>query len=104
MTKATVVNLISWTSNLSAKSNLVSLKAEVDEIGVDKLKTVPVDLSKLNTVADKDIVKKNLYVMLMTNVYTIDTCRFALKTQYNTDKLVLENKVNYGLVKKKQTK
>ena len=31
------------TSNLALKSNLAKLKAEVDEIDVDKLKTVPVD-------------------------------------------------------------
>ena len=36
------------TSNLAEKSNLASLKAEVHKINVDKLKTVPVDLSKLS--------------------------------------------------------
>ena len=30
-------------SNLAAKSDLASLKAEADKIGVDKLKTVPID-------------------------------------------------------------
>ena len=32
------------TSNLALKSNLAKLKAEVDKIDVDKLKTVPADL------------------------------------------------------------
>ena len=32
------------------KSNLASLKPEVDKIDPDKLKTVPVDLAKLNNV------------------------------------------------------
>ena len=36
------------TSNLALKSNLAKLKAEIDKIVVDKLKTVPVDLSKLS--------------------------------------------------------
>ena len=32
-------------SNLAAKLDLASLKAEADKIDIDKLKTVPVDLS-----------------------------------------------------------
>ena len=46
------------TFKLVAKSDLASLKAEVDEIDFDKLKTVPVDLSKLSNVVN-DAVKKN---------------------------------------------
>ena len=38
------------TSNFALKSNLASLKTEVDKINVDKLKTVPVGLSKLSNV------------------------------------------------------
>ena len=41
---ATVID----TPNLALKSNLAKLKAEVDKINVDKLKTVPADLSKLS--------------------------------------------------------
>ena len=33
-------------SSFALKSNLVSLKIEVDKIDADKLKTVPVDLAK----------------------------------------------------------
>ena len=44
-------------SQLASKSDLASLKAEVDKIDVDKLKTVPVDLSKLSNVAN-NVVKK----------------------------------------------
>ena len=35
------------TSKVAAKSDLASLKAEIDKIDVGKLKTVPVDLSNL---------------------------------------------------------
>ena len=45
--KATGVDM----SNPEAKSDLASLKAEIDQIDVDKLKTVSVDLSKLTDVA-----------------------------------------------------
>ena len=33
-------------SNIAAKSDLPNLKAEVDELDIDKVKTVPTDLSK----------------------------------------------------------
>ena len=46
-------------SKLAAKSNLVSLKAEVEKIDVDRLKTVPVDLSKLSKIVKNEVVKKN---------------------------------------------
>ena len=46
------------TSKLAAKSDLVSLKTEVDKIGVDKLKTVPDDLSNLKSKVDKLDIRK----------------------------------------------
>ena len=45
-------------SKLAAKSNLVSLKAEVDKLDIDKLVPVPVDLSKLSDVVKNDVFKK----------------------------------------------
>ena len=41
------------TSNLAVKSDVTSLKDEVNNIDVDKLKTVPVNLSKLSHVVKK---------------------------------------------------
>ena len=40
------------TSNLAAKSDLVSLEAELDKRDIYKLKPVPADLSKLSNVLD----------------------------------------------------
>ena len=37
-------------SSFASKTNLASLKTEVDKIDVDKLKTAPVDLAKLSNV------------------------------------------------------
>ena len=48
------------TSKLAAKSDLVSLKTEVDKTDVEKIKTVPADLSKLSNVVNNDVVKKNI--------------------------------------------
>ena len=69
------------TSNLAAKSDLASLKAETDKIDVDKLKAVPVDLSKLSNVANNDVVKKTVYDKLVAKVNAIDTSGFVLKTK-----------------------
>ena len=46
------------TPNLPLKSNLAMLKAEVDKIDIDKLKTAPVDLSKLSYVVNNEVVEK----------------------------------------------
>ena len=46
------------TSNLAAKSDVASLKADVDKIDIDKLKNVLIDLSKLSYLVDNDVVKK----------------------------------------------
>ena len=48
-------------SSFALKSNLASLKTEVDKIDADKLKTVPVDLAKLSNVVKNDVVKKIEY-------------------------------------------
>ena len=41
-----------------------------------------------------DIVKKTIYDELVTKVNAIDTSGFVLKTWYNTNKLVLEKKID----------
>ena len=81
------------TSNLAERSDLASLTAEVDKIDTDKRKTVPVDLSKLSNEVD-NVVKKIVYDKLVTKVNAINSNAFVLKTQYNTDKLRLEKKIN----------
>ena len=50
------------TSIFAVKTNLASLKPEVDKLGIDKLMPVPVDLSKLSNVVKNDVVKK-LYMI-----------------------------------------
>ena len=66
-------------------------KAEVDKIDVYKIKTVPVDSSKLNNVVNND-VKKTVYDKLVVKVNNTDTKGFVLKTEYDTDKSSLEKK------------
>ena len=90
------------TSSFALKTNLANLKTEVDTLDTNKLKTVPVDLSKLSNVVKNEVIKKTEYNKLVNKVNNIDTSGFLLKTKYNADKLKLENKIpdTSGLVKK----
>ena len=58
-----------------------------------KLKTVPVDLSKLSNVVNNDVVKKTAYDKLVAKINNIDISGFILKTKYDTDKSELEIKI-----------
>ena len=49
------------TPNLAVKSDLAKSKAEVDKIYVDKLKTVPVNLSKQSNVRNNEHGTKTVY-------------------------------------------
>ena len=64
------------TSSYALKTNLANLKSEVDKIHIDKLKTVPNDLAKLNNIVKNDVVKETAYDTLKTKVDAIDTSDF----------------------------
>ena len=81
------------TSSFALKSNLASLKTEVDKLDIDKLVPVLADFSQLGDVVKNDIVKKAVCDKLVAKVNSIDTRRFALKTNYDADKKELENKI-----------
>ena len=50
-------------------------------------------MSKLSDVVKNDVVKKTVYDKLVTQVNSIDTSRFVLKTKYDTDESELKNKI-----------
>ena len=88
------------TSNFALKTNLASLKTEVDKLDIEKLAPVPVNLSKLM------LLKKTMYDKLAAEVNNTDTSSdFVLKTKYQTDKTELEKKISdvSDLVKKNKT-
>ena len=66
-------------SSFAIKSNLASLKTEVDKIDADILKTAPVDLAKLSNVVKKDVVKNTECNKLVTKVDNNDN--FVKKKQ-----------------------
>ena len=50
-------------------------------------------MSKLSDVVENDAVKKTVYNKLAAKVNNIDTSALVLKTEYQTDKTELENKI-----------
>ena len=102
-TKAEIKNISHVdTSSFALKTNLATLKTEVDKLDIDKLVPVPADLSKLSYVVKNNVVNKDVYDKLVAQVNSIDTSWFALKTKCDTDKSELENKTpdTSGLAKK----
>ena len=45
-------------SSFASKTNLASLKTEVDKLDIDKLTLFPIDLAKLSNVVKNDVFKK----------------------------------------------
>ena len=97
-TKADIKNILHVdTSSFALKSNLASLKTDVDKLDIDKLAPVPDDLSKLNDVVKNDVAKKAAYDKLVAT----DKYKYATD-KYDTDKYEIENKIpnTNDLVKK----
>ena len=64
-TKTDLKNLLHVdVSSFALKSNLASLKTEVDKLDIDKLAHVPDDLAKLSNVVKNDVVKKLIILIL----------------------------------------
>ena len=68
-TKADLKNISNINvSSYALKSNVASLKTEVDKLDIDKLTPVPGDLAKLSNVVKNDVVKKTEYDKLVNKV------------------------------------
>ena len=81
-------------SNFALKSNLSSLKTEVNKLYIGKLVPVPVDLSELSDAVKNDVIKKTEYNKLLTKVDSSDTTNFVKKTKYEKDGSDFEDKIN----------
>ena len=107
-------------SGFASKTNLAALKTEVDKIDADKLKTVPVDLAKLNNVVKNEVVEKTDYNAKVTNIESqiasvtkntldnlgditklkaIDTNSFVTRTKFSAETNALDDKID-GVEKK----
>ena len=102
-------------SSFASKTNLAALKAEVDKIDTDKLKTSPTDLAKLTNAVENDVVKKNDYNTKVTSIEAqiagltkntvdnladiikskaIDTNSFVTRTKFSADTNALDDKID----------
>ena len=107
-------------SSYATKTNLASLKTEVDKIDTDKLKTVPADLAKLSNVVKNDVAKKTHYSTKVTSIEAqiagltkntvdnlgditklkaIDTNSFVTRTKFSADTNTMDDKID-GVEKK----
>ena len=62
VTKTDIKNILHVDNSSSAlKSNLASLKTEVDKLDIEKFVPVSINLSKLSHVVKNNVVKKTVY-------------------------------------------
>ena len=80
-------------SNFALKTNLSSIKTEVDKLDIEKSATVPVDLSKLSNAVKMKLLIKAVYHKVVAKVDNIDINDFVLKTNFNAKLTGLENKI-----------
>ena len=81
---------------MASKTDLASLKTKEENLDVDKVKTVPSDLSKLTNVVDNDVIKKTVYDKLVIKVNIIyikilSTSGLVTKRQSDSDNQGLKN-------------
>ena len=74
---------------------MYNLKTKVDDLHVDKLKTVPADLKNLSDIVDEQVVKNTNFNTLKSKANKLDlkltdATTLIRKTQYNTHKQNLE--------------
>ena len=82
------------TSSFASKTNLATLKSQVDKIDTDKSKTAPDDLAKLSNVVKNYVIKKTEYNALKTKVDGIDTSAFVTRTKFTADTNALDDKID----------
>ena len=64
------------TLSFASKTNLANLKTEIDKLGIDKLKPLPDDVSKLSNVVTNEVFKNTEYDKLVAKVDNIGTSDF----------------------------
>ena len=81
------------TSSFALKTNLASLKTEVDKLDIPKLKTVSIDLADLTTEVQDDFTKKTDFNSLKTKVDKNETDNDNLKTKVDSNDLTIKASV-----------
>ena len=83
-------------SSFASKTNLASLKTEVDKLDGEKLKTVPADLSKLANKVTNDLVEETDFNALEQTIKVTDnkTGQDNLETTVQNNHLTTETSIN----------
>ena len=102
-------------SSFASKTNVATLKTEVDKIDTDILKTTPADLAKLTNAIENDVVKKTDYNAKVTSIEAqitgltknttdnlnditklkaIDPNSFVTRTKFSADTNTLDDKTD----------
>ena len=82
------------TSKLAAKFDLVSLKADVNNLDIDKLKSLPTNLSNLKSKVDKlDIDKLAPVPVDLSKLSNVVKNEVVKKTEYNAKIKNIEDKI-----------
>ena len=75
------------------QSGLDSLKIKVDKLVVDKLVSVPTDLTKLSDVVKDEVVQKDVCDKLIKKINVNDTSKLVKKTDYDAKIRDIEGKI-----------
>ena len=81
------------TSIFARRTNLASIKTDIDHLEIDKLAPISVNLSNLSHAVKNDVVKKAVYDKPAAKVNNIETIHFVFKTKHQTYKAELEKKI-----------
>ena len=81
-------------SSFASKTNLASLKTEVDKLDIPKLSTVPADLAKLTNKVANDLVEETAFNALETKVTDNKTGQDNLETTVQNNHLTTEASIN----------
>ena len=81
-------------SSFASKTNLASLKTEVDKLGIPKLSAVPADLAKLTNKVANDLVEETDFNALEKKVTDNKTEQENLETTVQNNHLTTESSIN----------
>ena len=82
------------TSSFALKTNLASLKTEVDKLDIPKLKTVPLDLEDLTKEVQEDFTEKTDFNSLKTKVNKNETDNDNLESIINKNDASIKTIIN----------
>ena len=82
------------TSSFTLKTNLPSLKTEIDKLDIPKLKTVPTDLVKLTKEVQEDFTRNTDFNSLKTKVDKNETGNDKLETKVNNNDAITKASIN----------